>query len=142
MVAKVTDADGKGTALHRTYLTSTGHKAGLPVVKKVLGNLPPGAAIRLFPPAECLGIAEGIETALAASRRFGVPVWAAISAGGLKCWTPPESTWHVMVFGDNDENYTGQAAAFALAKSLTAIGISTEIHVPTIKGADWCDQAL
>lgn len=142
MVAKVTDADGKGTAIHRTYLTSAGHKADLPVVKKVLGNLPPGAAIQLFPPAECLGIAEGIETALAASRRFGVPVWAAISAGGLERWTPPESTQHVMVFGDNDENHTGQAAAFALAKRLTAVGISTEVHVPTTQGSDWCDHEL
>lgn len=142
MVAKVMDLHGKGTAIHRTYLTTAGHKADVPDVKKVLGNLPPGSAVRLFPPAECLGIAEGIETALAASRRFGVPVWAAISASGLERWAPPAGTRHVMVFGDNDESYTGQAAAFTLAKRLTTVGIATEIHVPTTQGADWCDQGL
>ena len=47
-----------------------------------------------------LGIAEGIETALAASYRFGVPVWSAI----LESWEPPTGVKRMIVFGDNDEN--------------------------------------
>ena len=41
-----------------------------------------GAAVRLFEPTDTLGLAEGIETAIAAHELFGVPTWAAISADG------------------------------------------------------------
>ena len=139
MLAKVTDADGKGCAIHRTYLTVDGQKAAVSSPKKIIGNLPPGAAVRLSPPAECMGIAEGIETALAASIRFGVPAWAAVSAIGLERWTPPTGTRRALIFADNDLSFTGQAAAFALAKRIAAVGIATEINAPTVPGADWCD---
>lgn len=139
MLAKVQDADGNGVAIHRTYLTNDGQKASVPSAKKIVGSLPPCAAVRLMPPAECMGIAEGIETALSASIRFAVPTWAAISANGLEKWMPPAGTARVMVFADNDLSYTGQAAAFALAKRLSAAGITTEIRVPEHAGADWAD---
>ena len=142
MVAKVQDADGNGVAIHRTYLTSDGQKASVPSAKKIVGGLSHCSAVRLMPPAECIGIAEGIETALSASIRFAVPTWAAISANGLEKWIPPAGTARVMVFGDNDLSYTGQAAAFALAKRLTATGITTEIHIPDRPGTDWADYMI
>lgn len=139
MVCRVQDKAGTGCAIHRTYLTNDGQKAGVPVVKKVAGNLPAGAAIRLFPPCECIGVAEGIETALSAFLLFDVPTWAAVTAGGLERWTPPEGTKRVIVFGDNDESGTGQAAAWVLAKRLIAGGIETEVRIPSQAGTDWND---
>ena len=55
-----------------------------------------------------LGIAEGVETALAASIMFNVPVWAALNANRLKVWEPAEGVSEVVVFGDNDINSVGQ----------------------------------
>ena len=142
MIAKVQDANGNGVAIHRTYLTVEGQKAALPSPKKIVGSLPPGAATRLMPASGCMGIAEGIETALAASMLFGLPVWAAISAIGLERWTPPPGTEHVTVFGDNDISHTGQAAAFALAKRMHNAGITAEVRIPDLPGTDWADPQL
>lgn len=142
MLAKVQGADGNGVALHRTYLTSAGRKANVPSPKKILGSLPPSSAVRLFEASECLGIAEGIETALAAFALFGVPTWAAISAGGLEKWLPPTGVKHVIVFGDNDLSCTGQAASLSLAKKLIASGIETKVRIPEQPGADWADCFL
>lgn len=139
MVAKVQDANGKGSAIHRTYLTMDGHKANVPTVKKVVGSLPSGAAVRLMPASASMGIAEGIETALAASVMFGMPAWAAISAIGLERWIPPAGVKHVMVFGDNDTSHTGQAAAFALAKRIHNADTTVDVRIPNRPGTDWAD---
>ena len=139
MVCRVQDFTGAGSAIHRTYLTDDGQKAAVPTVKKVAGNLPAGAAIRLFLPSGCIGIAEGIETALAAFLLFGTPTWAAVTAGGLERWAPPTDTERVIIFGDNDISGTGQAAAWALAKRLIGIGVETEVRIPAQFGCDWND---
>ena len=141
MVAKVQDSDGHGIAIHRTYLNRSGQKADVPAVKMLLGSLPPSSAVRLFPALSSIGIAEGIETALSASARFGVPAWSCISAGGMEKWTPPPGTERVIVFGDNDLSGTGQAAAWSLAKRLIASGIAVEVKIPDELGTDWNDIA-
>jgi Toprim domain-containing protein len=77
----------------------------------VLGQLS-GAASRLHPVKDgTLGIAEGWSSALAAFELFGVPTWSAISAGNLKFFAPPPEVRHLIIFGDNDKNFVGQAAA-------------------------------
>ena len=139
MVAKVQSDAGEGVAVHRTYLSSTGEKADVPNVKKIVGTLPASSAVRLFPTSCTLGVAEGVETALSASVRFGVPVWSCISAGCMEKWTPPPGTERVIVFGDNDLSGTGQAAAWILARRLIALGIRTEVRIPDQEGSDWTD---
>lgn len=136
MVAKVMSAEGKPTAIHRTYLKD-GRKAPVESPKKIMGRLGEGAAIRLFPAAETLGIAEGIETAIAASMRFGIPVWSSISANGMEKWIPPGMTKKVVIFGDCDESFTGQAAAYSLAFKLKKT-VDVEVKIPQ-KG-DWADE--
>ena len=63
MLARVRDAAGKPVNVYRTYLTEDGRKAPVEDVKRMMaGTMPAGAAVRLFPLAERMGIAEGIET--------------------------------------------------------------------------------
>ncbi|ARL91585.1 DUF7146 domain-containing protein [Burkholderia pseudomallei] len=140
MLATVTMPDGKASTMHRTWLDGEGGKAPVDEPKKVMAGTIKTGAIRLTDTCECLGIAEGIETALRASMRFGVPTWAAISAGGLRDWEAPEGVKHVIVFGDNDANFTGQSAAFALGHRLAMSGLIAEVFIPQQTGTDWADE--
>lgn len=141
MLAKLSYPDGSGASIHRTYLTEAGDKAPVPQSKKIMpGKALNRAAAWLSGVEEYLGIAEGIETALAASIRFGVPVWAATTAGLLQDWQPPAGVKRVLIAGDNDASYTGQAAAFALARRLTRDGYAVEIQIPEMEGKDWADR--
>lgn len=140
MVAAVTDKHGKGVTLHRTYLTKDGRKANVPAVKKLMPGKPlNGASIKLSGLHEYLGIAEGIETALAASNRFGVPVWACVSSGLLEQWDFPDGLKRVVVFGDNDAKYGGQASAYRIAHRLAVAGVDVEVWIPQTVGEDWAD---
>lgn len=140
MVAAVTYPDGKGATLHRTYLTLDGRKADVPSVKKLMpGRALQTASIKLGGYSDVLGIAEGIETALAASGRFGVPAWACVSSGLMEQWEPPADVKCVVVFGDNDPKFAGQAAAYRIAHKLACKGIEVEVRIPDVVGKDWAD---
>ena len=141
MLARLRDPVGEGVSIHRTYLTDAGIKAPVSPAKKIMPGKPLNrAAVRLSDIAPCLGIAEGIETALAASIRFGVPTWAATTAQLLQDWVPPAGVERVLIAGDNDASYTGQAAAFALAHRLVREGFAVEVRIPGEAGKDWADQ--
>ncbi len=143
LLAVMRYADGTGSSIHRTFLTRDGWKAPLEPCRMVMPGKPiNGSCVRLGTPiiAGRIGIAEGIETALSASALFGMPVWAAISAGGLVSWDPPESIKSVVIFGDNDETYTGQASAYTLARRLKLAGLAVDVQIPGVAGADWCDM--
>lgn len=145
MVAKVTAPDGKPATLHRTYLTERGQKAPVEAARRLMpGKVEKGCAIRLAEPGDVLGIAEGIETALSAGKIFGVPCWAAVSAGMLMAWEPPVGVREVIVFGDNDESYAGQSAAYALAHRLRARdgGPAVRVELPPDPGMDWNDVVM
>jgi putative DNA primase/helicase len=140
MIAMVSGPNGSPSILHRTYLTDDGRKA--PVIEPRLfmpGTIAKGAAIRLAPAGDALGIAEGIETALSASALFGVPCWAAGNAGLLAAWQSPPEAKRIVIFGDNDPDYGGQAAAYALAKRLGLDGRIVEVQIPTKVDTDWND---
>lgn len=141
MVALVTSHEGKGAGVHRIYLDKSGNKANVEKCKKLMaGTALNGSSIKLGQAGEEVGIAEGIETALAASRKFSMPVWAAISANLMEQWTPPAGVKRVIVFGDNDASFTGQASAFALAKKLNNKGFSVDVRIPGEVGKDWADD--
>lgn len=140
MLAKVTDAAGLPVNVHRTYLTKDGRKADVPKPKRLMsGELPPGCAVRLAAHESRLGIAEGIETAISASKLWDVPCWAALNEGRLAVWMPPPGVTEVIVFGDNDENHVGQAAAYSLARRLSSKHLAVEVMIPDRAGDDWND---
>jgi len=143
MLGVVLSQEGQGSTLHRTYLDKeTVGKANLNKAKKVMpissklqGNTA-GSAIRLFEPIDgAIGIAEGIETAIACYDRFCIPTWAAYSASMLQSFEPPTGIEKVYIFGDNDENYTGQKAAYNLANKLvTRNKIDAYVYIPDYVG--------
>jgi len=140
MVSILRDAEGLGVTLHRTYLNMKGEKASVDPVKKFMaGKRINGAAVRLSRVQEWIGIAEGIENALTASNRFSTPVWAATNAVLLEQFMPPDGVVGVRIFGDKDSSWTGQAAAFNLAKRLMRDGYSVDVTMPENFDEDWCD---
>ncbi|WP_417729459.1 toprim domain-containing protein [Roseovarius sp.] len=146
MVAIVSGQDGKAVTMHRTFLKPDGSgKAEMEAPRKLMpGKLPDGACVRLceYVPGGPLGIAEGIETALSASALYEIPVWAALNSSVLKRWRPPAGSHEIAVFGDNDPDFGGQAAAFALAQRLRIQRYDVTVHLPEQEGEDWNDVLL
>jgi len=142
MIHVFESATGSPLTYHVTYLTTKGEKAPVQSAKKVMPPVGPlaGGAIRLHPCSDVLGIAEGIETALGALKRTGVPTWAAYSATLLEQFQPPETVKKIVIFGDNDESFTGQKSAFVLAHRLKREGFDVEVRIPDCVGTDWADE--
>lgn len=145
MLAQVLGCDGAPLSIHRTYLTEAGEKAKVPTAKKLMTPVRKldNVAIRLARPIDgWLGVAEGIETALCASRRYSVPVWACVSAGLMETFRPPEGVEMLTIFGDNDTSFTGQASAYKLARVIAALGIECRVAIPSVAGTDWADEGV
>lgn len=144
MIAMVSNPDGSPANIHRTFVRADGTgKAEMDEPRALMpGRIPDGAAIRLASVyGERLGIAEGIETALAATSKFNIPTWAAINSTILAKWVPPAGVREVVIFGDNDPKFGGAAAAFALAHRLAVKGFAVDVRIPEQIGKDWADVA-
>ena len=141
MVAPLVAPDGRTVALHRTYLTRNGRKADVPTVKKLTGTAGPlaGACIPLHnkPVSGVMGIAEGIETALAGWCASGVPTVAAYCADSLAAWHWPCGVQRLVIFADNDK--AGRESADTLRARALFAGLRADVLTPTDGGADWCD---
>ncbi len=138
MLAKFSAPDGKSAMLHRTWISEPGEKADVDPCRKMYpGKIPEGGAVRLGPALETMGVAEGVETALAAAQLHGVPVWAATSAGELVKFRPPIECRNLIVFGDNDASFTGQMAVYSLAKKLMSVPPESRIAVEVRLPAYW-----
>lgn len=141
MVGAIRNSQGKLESLHITYVTPEGEKAPVPAVKKVMSprNTITGSAIRLTATHEIIAITEGIENALAVMENEGLPCWAAVSAHGIETFQPPEGVTGVVVYGDNDESFTGQAAAALLCKRLVKEGLTADCIIKGERGQDYLD---
>jgi phage/plasmid primase-like uncharacterized protein len=150
LVAMVVDAAGNPATLHRTYLTPEGHKAPLPNPKKLMPhpNRLTGGAIPLGEPGPVLGVAEGVETALAVMQATGMPVWSCVSASLLARFEPPPVVETLVVWADKDRSEAGQRAGRELKGRMWGRGIRCRILMPMhaipyrAKSLDWADVFL
>ena len=156
MLALVSDAQGRPVTLHRTYLRADGlGKAPVPSPKKLMAHAQStplsGAAIRLFAADTsahgALGVAEGIETALAVQAMTGLPVWACVSTTLLQGFRPPAETQRLSIWADRDRSGAGEHAASVLRQRL-GDALDVRILLPpapipaNARGIDWADVWL
>ena len=146
---------GKPVTLHRTFLTNDGHKAPVDCPKKMLpvpsDRQLTGAAVRLGQPCLTLGVAEGIETALAIRQATGMTVWPVTTASLLHCFDIPPEVKKLVVWADLDRPsaktgiQAGLEAANRLAQRAAEWGLEVVIRVPEgnipeyAKSVDWLD---
>jgi len=153
MLALVRDNRGFAVQIHRTYLDKSGEGRKLNIENAdprksttgVQGTT--GRSIHLAKP-DCgvIGIAEGIETALAVTQGAGVPVWSCVCAPFMTSFVPSAGVHTVIIFVDVDRSLAGEKAADKLQQRLEARGISVIQmkpdlqRLPSQKSVDWLDQ--
>jgi hypothetical protein len=150
LLARVCATDGRAVTLHRTYLRADGQgKAEVPCPRKLMPSAASGAltggAIRLAAASRVLGIAEGLETALAANALSGMPVWSCVSATLLARFSPPPGVEALTIWADRDRSGAGLTAAEALRARLSA-RLPVRLALPPgpipdgAKSLDWADH--
>lgn len=136
MVWLLRDEKGDVVSAHRTYLDPQGAgKLPKKDSRKLIGCIRPkglsGSAIRIGEPqGGVLGIAEGIETAMAVTQMSGETCWSAISAALLSNFEVPEGVTTVNIYADLDVSGAGQRAGKSLAKRLHAQGYRVDLRLP------------
>ena len=138
MIAPVVGPDGTLQSVYRTYI------ADLPKKKKLMSPIDTirGGAVRLFAVVDEMGIAEGIETALACTELFEMPTWATLGTSGIETFEPLASIKRLRIFGDNDRNFAGQKAAYILANRLALDlnrDLDLDVSIPPEPDTDWLD---
>lgn len=149
IVARFRSADGHPASLQRLYVGQNGEKLSLPDRKKLMSapstTVLTGGAIHLSAASTILGVAEGVETALAAHLLYGINVWATYSAQLMESFVPPPGVEKVLVFADKDRSERGEQAARKLVSRLWESGMMAGIRLPDgeipsgAKGIDFLD---
>lgn len=142
MVAALRDVNGKVKGYHITFITERGEKAKTDTPRLYTGGSTGDCAIRLSDPAEHLGVAEGIETALSVTELYGVPCWATGDAVRLAKFQVPEGVKEISIFSDMDHNYVGEQAAFTLAARLAREGYGVNVYQHCERGTDYNDLLM
>lgn len=144
ILAQIAGADGRCVNLYRIFITPDGQKAPMEKPKRAMrATTPLGSAIRLCPAPSVLGIAEGIENALSATKLFGIPCWSTSGTQFMEGFQIPDGVEELVIFADNDLSYAGQRAAFARANRAVVIDkLAARVEVPPAAGLDWNDVLL
>ena len=122
--------------IHRTFLDGQGRK----IDRRMLGRTK-DAAIKLDADetvTEGIGIAEGIETALAVIGMGWRPVWALGSANAIARFPVLPGVESLTIFADHDD--VGIKAARACGRRWADAGLDARVLRPPAIGADWNDM--
>lgn len=137
MVCRIDNPDGALCGVHLTFLNArTGDRMRTGKQRLILGRMM-GGAIRMDAPGRRLLVAEGYETARAASHRFNLPAWSLLSSKNFFEWIPPAGVDELTIAGDPGEE--GKAAADALAETCWQHGVRPIIEIPD-NDRDWAAQ--
>lgn len=138
LVSAISDAQGALQGVQVTLLSTHGTaKAAVATPRRVIGKLM-GGTVRLAEAQDELAIGEGVETMLTASDVFGVPAWAALSAGNLARLIISHPLRRLIIAADNDE--AGMRAAQSLRARMTGSTL-VEIEAAPAGFNDWNDWA-
>jgi putative DNA primase/helicase len=131
MVALMSDiTTGEPCGVHVTSLDRDGRKLD----RRMYGKAK-GAVVRLEPDIRnTLAIGEGLETCLATG--FD-PIWACLSAGGIRDFPVLHDIGCLHIFADNDESGTGQLAAKECAERWHAARREVFVTIPKETGVDF-----
>ena len=140
LVAPVSRPDHKIIAVQSTYLhPSDGAKARVTQPRWTTGRLGT-CAVRLASAGEVLGMAEGLETALAAMELSGVPCWASLGAQRLAKIAVPNVVRKIIIFADADG--AGKSAAARASSRYAQEGKRVQLRFPPDGCKDWNDALL
>lgn len=136
LLAAVRDDSGL-VAVHRTFLDPvTNGKAAIDMPKRLLG-LPAAGAVRLGQPGRVLGLAEGIETALAATALHDIPVWAVLGNERFGMVAIPPHVETLVILADHDLG--GQRAAKRAQALYQRDNLDLRVIWPPAPHNDWAD---
>ncbi len=138
MVAAVQAPDRRICAIHRTFLNEYGGKAAVSAPKMALGPLGAGA-VRLAKAGRMIGLAEGIEDALAAMQICNLPCWASLGGARLARVDLPGEVREVQIFADSDD--AGREAAEKAVRRFRRDGLEARAFLPP-DGAKDMNEAL
>lgn len=138
MIGAVVHLERGFVGVTRTFLSIDGSARATLDPPRLFTGPVAGGAVRLgeLRPGVPLVIAEGIESALAASELAGWPAWAALSAGGIERLILPPKARDIVVAVDRDRTGTGEAAARRAAQRWLAEGRRVRLVIPDRIGAD------
>jgi hypothetical protein len=137
MIAAVQASDRQIIAAQLTWLDPHGTgKAKIATPRVTIGALRDGA-VRLGAAGAELGIAEGVETALAAMLLTGIPCWCCLGAARMANVAIPDDVKRLRVFADADQ--TGQDAGASAAQEHQSRRVF--IHTPKSPFGDFADVA-
>lgn len=163
MLSQVEGADGKCVNIHRTWLSAGGEKAvianragELVQVKKLCQGTVRGGSQAITLAREKprhLGVAEGIETALAARVFARVGTWSLISTSGMRNFIVPDWVEVLTIFADNDKpDLKGRRPGFDAAHALKqredivarvkARTLQVNVRAPSSVGMDIADLLI
>ena len=126
---------GRPVSIHRTYLHSKDKKI-MPPTENLKGS-----GVRFGGVSQRYVIGEGIETTLSGCEWFKCNGMAVISANMMEQAVLPSGVKEVIILADHDRSFTGQKAAFTLARRLDNRDDLDRVVVimPKIKGEDFND---
>lgn len=140
IIAAIADG-GHIVAIQRLFLEpdGSGLRRDIPNPKRVLGR-PLAGAVRLAAAGPTLGLAEGVETATAAARLLGIPVWATLGSERLHQISIPPIVERLVLLPDRDR--AGRIASARARKAYADAPFALTLDWPWDGLNDWADVLM